>query len=60
MDVILGVIIGLVVGALIGFLVKSGRSNSDSADNPLIKDLKEQLEREKNSTAAATRFRLNK
>ena len=56
MDVILGVIIGLVVGALIGFLVKSGRSNSDSADNPLIKDLKEQLEREKNSTAAATKL----
>ncbi len=56
MDVILGVIIGLAVGALIGFLVKSGRSNSDSADNPLIKDLKEQLEREKNSTAAATKL----
>lgn len=56
MDVILGVIIGLVVGILIGFLVKSGRSNSDSADNPLIKDLKEQLEREKNSTAAATKL----
>jgi DNA recombination protein RmuC len=56
MDVILGVIIGLVVGTLIGFLVKSGRSNSDSSDNPLIKDLKEQLEREKNSTAAATKL----
>ena len=56
MDVILGVIIGLAVGALIGFLVKSGRSNSDSADNPLIKDLKEQLERDKNSTAAATKL----
>mgnify|MGYP000732922283 CR=1 FL=1 len=56
MDVILGVIIGLAVGVLIGFLVKSGRSNSDSADNPLIKDLKEQLEREKNSTAAATKL----
>ena len=56
MDVILGVIIGLVVGILIGFLVKSGRSNSDSSDNPLIKDLKEQLEREKNSTAAATKL----
>ena len=56
MDVILGVIIGLAVGALIGFLVKSDRSNSDSADNPLIKDLKEQLEREKNSTAAATKL----
>ena len=56
MDVILGVIIGLAVGALIGFLVKSGRSNSDSSDNPLIKDLKEQLEREKNSTAAATKL----
>ena len=54
MDVILGVIIGLAVGILIGFLVKTGRTNSDSADNPLIKDLKEQLEREKNSTAAAT------
>lgn len=56
MDVILGVIIGLAIGILIGFLVKSGRSNSDSADNPLIKDLKEQLEREKNSTAAATKL----
>ena len=56
MDVILGVIIGLAVGILIGFLVKSGRSNSDSADNPLIKDLKEQLDREKNSTAAATKL----
>ena len=56
MDVILGVIIGLAVGILIGFLVKSGRSNSDSADNPLIKDLKEQLEREKNSTAAAKKL----
>ena len=56
MDVILGVIIGLAVGTLIGFLVKSGRSNSDSSDNPLIKDLKEQLEREKNSTAAATKL----
>ena len=56
MDVILGVIIGLAVGILIGFLVKSGRSNSDSSDNPLIKDLKEQLEREKNSTAAATKL----
>jgi DNA recombination protein RmuC len=56
MDVILGVIIGLAVGILIGFLVKSGRSNSDSADNPLIKDLKEQLEREKNSTVAATKL----
>ena len=56
MDVILGVIIGLAVGALIGFLVKSGRSNSDSSDNPLIKDLKEQLEREKNSTTAATKL----
>lgn len=56
MDVILGVIIGLAVGALIGFLVKSDRSNSDSSDNPLIKDLKEQLEREKNSTAAATKL----
>lgn len=56
MDVILGVIIGLVIGILIGFLVKSGRSNSDSADNPLIKDLKEQLEREKNSTAATTKL----
>ena len=56
MDVILGVIIGLAVGALIGFLVKSGRSNSDSSDNPLIKDLKEQLDREKNSTAAATKL----
>jgi len=56
MDVILGVIIGLVVGILIGFLLKSGRSNSDSTDNPLIKDLKEQLEREKNSTAAATKL----
>jgi DNA recombination protein RmuC len=56
MDVILGVIIGLVVGILIGFLVKSGRSNSDSSDNPLVKDLKEQLEREKNSTAAATKL----
>jgi len=52
----LGVIIGLALGILIGFLVKSGRSNSDSADNPLIKDLKEQLEREKNSTAAATKL----
>jgi len=56
MDVIMGVIIGLVVGILIGFLVKSGRSNSDSSDNPLVKDLKEQLEREKNSTAAATKL----
>ncbi len=56
MDVILGVIIGLAVGILIGFLVKSGRSNSDSTDNPLIKDLKEQLDREKNSTAAATKL----
>ena len=56
MDVILGVIIGLALGILIGFLVKSGRSNSDSSDNPLIKDLKEQLEREKNSTAAATKL----
>jgi DNA recombination protein RmuC len=56
MDVILGVIIGLAVGILIGFLVKIGRSNSDSSDNPLIKDLKEQLEREKNSTAAATKL----
>ena len=56
MDVILGVIIGLVVGILIGFLVKSGRSNSDSSDNPLVKDLKEQLEREKNSTSAATKL----
>ena len=56
MDVILGVIIGLALGILIGFLVKSGRSNSDSADNPLIKDLKEQLEREKNSTVAATKL----
>ena len=56
MAVILGVIIGLAVGILIGFLVKSGRSNSDSGDNPLIKDLKEQLEREKNSTVAATKL----
>ena len=56
MDVILGVIIGLAVGALIGFLVKSGRSNPDSADNPLIKDLKSELERERNSTAAATKL----
>lgn len=56
MDVILGVIIGLAVGILIGFLVKGGRSNSDSADNPLIKDLKEQLEREKNSTTAQTKL----
>ena len=56
MDVILGVIIGLAVGILIGFLAKSGRSNSNSADNPLIKDLKEQLDREKNSTAAATKL----
>jgi len=56
MDVILGVIIGLVLGILIGFLVKSSRSNSDSVDNPLIKDLKEQLEREKNSTVAATKL----
>ena len=56
MDVILGVIIGLAVGALIGFLVKSGRSNKDSADNPLIKDLKSELERERNSTAAATKL----
>ncbi|CAN2244654.1 COG1322 Predicted nuclease of restriction endonuclease-like fold, RmuC family [actinobacterium SCGC AAA044-D11] len=56
MDVILGVIIGLVLGILIGFLVKSGRSNSDSSNNPLVKDLKEQLEREKNSTAAATKL----
>ena len=56
MDVILGAIIGLAVGILIGFLVKSSRSNSDSSDNPLIKDLKEQLEREKNSTAAATKL----
>jgi DNA recombination protein RmuC len=56
MDVILGVIIGLAVGALIGFLVKSGRSNTDSADNPLIKDLKSELERERNSTAAATKL----
>ena len=56
MDVILGVIIGLAVGILIGFLVKSGRSNSNSADNPLIKDLKEQLDREKSSTAAATKL----
>ena len=56
MDVILGVIIGLVLGILIGFLVKNGRSNSDSSDNPLIKDLKEQLDREKSSTAAATKL----
>ena len=56
MDVILGVIIGLVLGILIGFLVKSGRSNSDSSDNPLIKDLREQLDREKSSTAAATKL----
>jgi len=56
MDVILGVIIGLAVGILLGFLVKSGRSNSDSADNPLIKDLKSELERERNSTAAATKL----
>ncbi len=56
MDVILGVIIGLLVGGLIGFLVKSSRPNSDSSDNPLIKDLKEQLEREKSSTAAATKM----
>ena len=56
MDVILGVIIGLAVGTLIGFLVKSGRSNTDSADNPLIKDLKSELERERNSTAAATKL----
>jgi DNA recombination protein RmuC len=56
MDVILGVIIGLLVGGPIGFLVKSSRPNSDSSDNPLIKDLKEQLEREKSSTAAATKM----
>ena len=56
MDVILGVIIGLAVGILLGFLVKSGRSNPDSADNPLIKDLKSELERERNSTAAATKL----
>ena len=56
MDVILGVIIGLLVGGPIGFLVKSSRPNSDSSDNPLIKDLKEQLEREKGSTAAATKM----
>ena len=56
MDVILGVIIGLLVGCPIGFLVKSSRPNSDSSDNPLIKDLKEQLEREKSSTAAATKM----
>lgn len=56
MDVILGVIIGLALGILIGFLVKSGRSNSDSSNNPLVKDLKEQLEREKNSTAATTKL----
>ena len=52
----MGVIIGLAVGILIGFLVKSGRSNPDSADNPLIKDLKSELERERNSTAAATKL----
>ena len=56
MDVILGVIIGLLVGGLIGFLVKSSRPNSDSSNNPLIQDLKEQLEREKSSTAAATKM----
>ena len=56
MDVILGVIIGLLVCVPIGFLVKSSRPNSDSSDNPLIKDLKEQLEREKSSTAAATKM----
>ena len=56
MDVILGVIIGLLVGGPIGFLVKSSRPNSDSSDNQLIKDLKEQLEREKSSTAAATKM----
>ncbi len=56
MDVILGVIIGLAVGILLGFLVKSGKSNPDSADNPLIKDLKSELERERNSTAAATKL----
>ena len=56
MDVILGVIIGLLVGGPIGFLVKSSRPNSDSSDNPLIKDLKEQLEREKSSTAVATKM----
>jgi DNA recombination protein RmuC len=56
MNLILGLIIGLLLGALIGFLAARSRSNGIDANNPLVDDLRRQLDAERNKTEATTKL----
>ncbi len=56
MNLILGLIIGLLLGSLIGFLAARSRSNGIDANNPLVDDLRRQLDAERNKTEATTKL----
>ena len=56
MNLILGLGIGLLLGGLIGFLTARSKSNGIDTNNPLIDDLRRQLDAERNKTEATTKL----
>jgi len=56
MNLILGLGIGLLLGGLIGFLAARSKSNGIDTNNPLIDDLRRQLDAERNKTEATTKL----
>ena len=56
MNLILGLGIGLLFGGLIGFLAARSKSNGIDTNNPLIDDLRRQLDAERNKTEATTKL----
>ena len=56
MNLILGLGIGLLLGGLIGFLAARSKSNVIDTNNPLIDDLRRQLDAERNKTEATTKL----
>jgi DNA recombination protein RmuC len=56
MNLILGLGIGLLLGGLIGFLAARSKSNGIDANNPLVDDLRRQLDAERNKTEATTKL----
>jgi len=56
MNLISGLGIGLLLGGLIGFLAARSKSNGIDANNPLVDDLRRQLDAERNKTEATTKL----
>ena len=56
MNLILGLGIGLLLGGLIGFLAARSKSNGIDTNNPLVDDLRRQLDAERNKTEATTKL----